>query len=244
MLDIDKLEVIMKNIYLKTIKGIKKCDLRIIDLIWLLLFPILNINYILAANIAKVGKNIEISLDKVIPFKSIFIIPYIYWYIFIFVGLIYILYKNRVEYGRIFISIVIGMCCCYIIYYIFPTQINRPLIDNSNILNKLVNFIYNKDKPFNCFPSIHVLNTYFIMRYTRYIYNKKFFYYTQIVGVLIILSTVLIKQHFVLDIVGSIILSELVMFLSNKINIEILNKILDFPLYIKNRFIRNDEITY
>lgn len=234
----------MKNIYLKRIKGIKECDVRIIDLIWFLLFPILNINYILAANIAKVGKNIEISLDKAIPFKSIFIIPYIYWYIFIFVGLIYILYKSRVEYSRIFISIVIGMCCCYTIYYIFPTQINRPLIDNSTILNKLVNFIYNQDKPFNCFPSIHVLNTYFIMRYTKKIYSKKFFYYTQIAGLLIILSTVFIKQHFVLDIIASIILCELVIFLSNKINIKTLNKILEFPLYIKNRFIKSNEITY
>lgn len=234
----------MKNIYLKIIERIKEYDIKLIDLVWFLLFPILNINYILAANIAKAGKNIEISLDKTIPFKAIFIIPYIYWYIFIFVGLIYILYKSRVEYSRIFISIVIGMCCCYIIYYLFPTQINRPFVDNSNILSKLVNFIYNLDKPFNCFPSIHVLNTYFIMRYTKKIYSKKFFYYTQIVGLLIILSTVFIKQHFVLDIIGSIILCELVIFLSNKINIKTLNKILDRPLYIKNKFIKNDEITY
>ena len=234
----------MKNIYFKIIKRIKKHDMKIIDLAWFLLFPILNINYILAANIAKVGKNIEITLDKIIPFKAIFIVPYIYWYIFIFIGLIYILYKSRVEYSRIFISIIIGMCSCYIIYYLFPTQINRPLLDNSNILNKLVNFIYNLDKPFNCFPSIHVLNTYFIMRYTKKIYSKKFFYYTQIVGLLIILSTVFIKQHFVLDIIASIILCELIIFLSNKISVEILNKLLDFPLYIKNKFIKNDEITY
>jgi len=234
----------MKNIYLKIIKRIKKHDMKIIDLAWFLLFPILNINYILAANIAKVGKNIEIKLDKIIPFKAIFIVPYIYWYIFIFIGLIYILYKSRVEYSRVFISIIIGMCSCYIIYYLFPTQINRPLVDNSNILNKLVNFIYNLDKPFNCFPSIHVLNTYFIMRYTKKIYSKKFFYYTQIVGLLIILSTVFIKQHFVLDIIASIILCELIIFLSNKISVEILNKLLDFPLYIKNKFIKNDEITY
>ena len=233
----------MGNIYLNLINNIKKSNMKIIDLGWFLLFPILNINYILAANIAKVGKNIEISLDRIIPFKSIFIIPYIYWYVFILVGLVYILYKSRVEYIRVFIAIVIGMCFCYIVYYIFPTEINRPFVENSNLLNKLVNVIYNQDKPLNCLPSIHVLNTYFIMRYTKSIYNKKFFYYTQIIGVLIILSTIFIKQHFVLDIIGSIILCELIIFLSNKINFGILNKILNFPVYIKKILISN-EITY
>ena len=233
----------MGNIYLNLINNIKKSNMKIIDLGWFLLFPILNINYILAANIAKVGKNIEISLDRIIPFKSIFIIPYIYWYVFILVGLVYILYKSRVEYIRLFIAIVIGMCFCYIVYYIFPTEINRPFVENSNLLNKLVNVIYNQDKPLNCFPSIHVLNTYFIMRYTKSIYSKKFFYYTQITGILIILSTIFIKQHFVLDIIGSIILCELIIFLSNKINFGILNKILNFPVYIKKILISN-EITY
>lgn len=222
---------------------IKEWDINTIDLIWFLLFPIANINYILAANIAKVGKSMEISLDNNIPFNALFIIPYIYWYFFMIIGLIYILYKNRIEYGKVFIAIISGLCCCYIVYYIFPTQINRPFVDNSNILNKLVNVIYNKDKPLNCFPSIHVLNTYLIMRYTKYLYNKKFFYYTQIVGVIIILSTLFIKQHFVLDIIASITLSEIIIFLCNKINIEVLTKILDFPLNIKN-IISNDKISY
>ncbi|MBB6623878.1 phosphatase PAP2 family protein [Clostridium gasigenes] len=234
----------MKTEYFKIIKKIKNVDIKSIDLVWFLLFPILNINYIVAANIVESGKNIELGFDRLIPFESIFIIPYIYWYIFITIGLIYILYKSRSEYIKVFIAITIGMSCCYVIYYIFPTQIIRPVVDKSNILNKLVNIIYLKDKPFNCFPSIHVLNTYFIMRYTKFEYNKKYFYYTQTVGVLIILSTVFIKQHFVLDIIASIILCEEIIFLINKIKNESLNKILDLPLRIKNRFDKNNEITY
>lgn len=233
----------MRNTYFQ-IKKNEELDIKWSDLVWLLLFPILNINYILAANIAKVGKNIELRFDEIIPFESIFIVPYIYWYIFIIIGLIYILYKSRTEYIRIFMAMIIGMCCCYFIYYMFPTQINRPIVENTNILNKLVNVIYSKDKPFNCFPSIHVLNTYFIMRYTKYMYNKRYFYYTQIVGVLIIISTVFIKQHFVLDIMGSIILCEGVMFFINKIKSKDLNRVLDFPLYVKNRFVKSNEITY
>lgn len=233
----------MKSVYFKIIHKVKERNIKLTDLVWLLIFPIINTNYIIAANIAKTGKNIEVILDSNIKFTPIFIIPYIYWYIFMAIALGYFLYKDRADYIRVVIAIAIGMCCCYVVYYIFPTEIVRPTVENSNILNKLTNIIYSKDRPLNCFPSIHVLITYFIMRYTKYVNNKKYFYYTQIVGVLIILSTVFIKQHFVLDILGSIVLCECVMFYINRISIENLNKILKLPIYIKNRFIKSDEVS-
>lgn len=232
----------MKNIYFKIIDKLKEKNIKLIDLSWLLIFPIINTNYIIAANIAKTGQNIDVALDGYFKFTPIFIIPYIYWYIFMAIAFGYFLYNDRTDYMRVFIAVVIGMCCCYVVYYIFPTEMTRPTVENSNILNKLINMIYAKDRPLNCFPSIHVLITYFIMRYTNN-ENKIYFYYTQIVGILIILSTVYIKQHFVLDILGSIILCEGVMFIINKISIENLNKILDLPVDIKNRFVKNDEET-
>lgn len=224
------------------INKIKGFKIELLDLIWLMLFPILNLNYIFAANLAKVGKNIETSLDKSIPFEIIFIIPYVYWYLFIAIALVYTLSKSRVGYMRIFVSIILGMCCCYVVYYIFPTQITRPYVDNSNILNRLIKFIYSKDKPFNCFPSIHVLNTYFIMRYAKYEYGKGYFYYTQIVGILIILSTLFIKQHFVLDILGSVLLCEVIIHVVNKVSDISLNKILNMPKKIRCKIVENKEI--
>lgn len=233
----------MKNLYPKIIELINSLNIKMTDLMWFVLFPILNTNYILAANIAGTGKNIETKLDRIIPFKPIFIIPYIYWYIFVAIGLIYILHKSRTRYIRAFIAITIGMCCCYLFYYIFPTQISRPSIENTNLITKLVNYIYLKDKPFNCFPSIHVLNTYIIMRYTKKTYNKKVFYYTQVSGILIIFSTVFIKQHFVLDILGSIILCEAVIVISKKIKSANINKVLNLPMNIYSLFNKNDEIS-
>lgn len=224
------------------INKIKGFKIELLDLIWLMLFPILNLNYIFAANLAKVGKNIETSLDKSIPFERIFIIPYVYWYLFIAIALVYTLSKSRVGYMRIFVSIILGMCCCYVVYYIFPTQITRPYVENSNILNRLIKFIYSKDKPFNCFPSIHVLNTYFIMRYAKYEYGKGYFYYTQIVGILIILSTLFIKQHFVLDILGSVLLCEVIIHVVNKVSDISLNKILNMPKKIRCKIVENKEI--
>lgn len=212
---------------------IKRIDIKILDLVWFLGMPILNLNYFLAGKIAKRGHDITISLDNIVPFSPIFVFPYVYWLIYSVIGLILILIKTRKDYIRAFLSIFIGMCICYFVYYIFPTEIDRPIINNSDFINRLINFIYYVDKPFNCFPSLHVLKTYFIMRYTKREYSRIGFYYTQIVGVLIILSTILIKQHFIVDIFSAIILCEIIIYFVKKIDDNIINEILELPYKVK-----------
>ena len=181
----------VKEKYRMFIEKYNLSDLKGLDLIWFALLPILNINYVIASSIAENGKNLSMALDKKIPFLSIFIFPYIYWYIYVFLGIIFILLKDRRKYIRVFLAMSIGMSVCYLIYYLFPVEIVRPTIINNSIANRLVNIIYEIDKPINCFPSIHVLNTYIIMRYTTRKDNKSWYYYTQAIGILIILSTLL-----------------------------------------------------
>ena len=195
-------------------------DLKIIDLIWLLAIPIININYFFASIVSKNGVSLTTSLDRKIPFNSFFVIPYVYWYIFVVLGFILLMRRDREKYMRCLIATLMGMTISYVFFYIWPTQITRPVVNDSNILNKIVNLIYYNDRPVNCFPSLHVLNTYLIMRYTKFEDSKKIFSYTQIVGILIILSTVFIKQHFVYDILGAIIICEIVISIVNKIKYE------------------------
>ena len=212
-------------------------EIKILDLIWFIMIPIINVNYILASILAKRGHDLTIKLDNIIPFNSIFIIPYVYWYLYIVIGFIFILVNSRKDYIRVFISFFIGMSVCYIVYYLYPTEISRPTIINSNILNYLVNIIYSLDRPVNCFPSLHVLTTYFIMRYTKYKNSKKKFYYTEIVGVLIIISTLFIKQHFIADVISAIVLAEVIILLVRKIDDSKIEKLLNLPYKVKRSLI-------
>lgn len=218
-------------------------ELKWLDLIWLALFPLININYIIAGIITEKGKNISLPLDKEIPFISVFVFPYIYWYIYIFIGVIFILVKDRRKYIRALLAVYIGMLVCYFIYYLFPVEIARPTIINNDLPNKLVNIIYQNDRPLNCFPSLHVLNSYIIMRYTNRKENKYWFYYTQIVGILIILSTLFIKQHFILDGIAAIILGEIVILISKNIKDNYIDKILLLPYKLIDRIKEKNDIS-
>lgn len=151
------------------------------------------------------------NIDKTIPFLKIFILPYIMWYGYIFIGLIYLCMKNRKMYYTSLISLNIGIVACYITYAIFQTTVTRPILTNSDILSKLVNMIYMNDNPFNCFPSMHVTTTYIIMKgindtqnsiITSFLFN--------IIGILIIISTQFVKQHVILDLIFAMLLSEII----------------------------------
>lgn len=233
----------MSNIFKSFILKYKLQEIKWRDLVWLLILPLININYVISNTLFQSGKNLALPLDKEIPFVSLFVFPYVYWYIFIIVGLIFLLSKDRKEYLRALMAIYIGMCICFAFYYLYPVEISRPVVENNTIPNKLVNIIYKNDRPFNCFPSIHVLNTYIIMRFTKIKDNKYWFYYTNIIGILIILSTLFIKQHFILDGVVAIILAEIVILVVKKIEDKYVSYILSLPYKLLYRIKESKDIT-
>lgn len=217
-------------------------EIKWLDLAWFIILPIININYIIAGALAKSGKDLSLTIDKEIPYVSAFIFPYIYWYAFIFLGLVFILSKDRKRYLRSLMVIYISMCICYLFYYFYPVEISRPIISNNTLPNRLVNLIYEADRPFNCFPSIHVLNTYIIMRFTKVKDNKSWFIYTSIIGILIILSTLFIKQHFILDGVAAIIIAEIVIFATKRIEDKYIERALNLPYKIATRIKKKIDI--
>ena len=221
----------------RIIYEVKKYEYKI-DLVWFVLFPLFNIVYILANHIYKKGFDLTIALDTQIPLVSIFVVPYIYWYIYMIVGYFLISINNRKEYMRSILGLFLGMWISYIIYFIFPTEIARPNLVDSSFFNRILNIIYAMDRPFNCFPSLHVLGTYFVMRYTKKENNKYIYFYTKVVGILIILSTVFIKQHFVLDVVAAIVLVEIINIIVRKISDERLEKCLKVPYLILEKVTR------
>lgn len=218
----------------KMISEIKKYEHKL-DLIWFVLFPLFNIIYILANHAYEKGFDLSIALDRKIKLIPIFVVPYVYWYIYMIIGYIIILINNRREYMRVMLGLFLGMWTSYVIYFIFPTEIVRPTLVDSGFLNNLINIIYLSDRPFNCFPSLHVLGTYFVMRYTKKGNNRYIYYYTQGVGFLIILSTVFIKQHFILDAVASVIMVEIINIIVKKISDERLEKCLKIPYLILDK---------
>lgn len=177
-------------------------------LILLIIMPVLGVIYdVINTNERKIY-HLTTNIDDKLPFINIFIIPYIAWYFFIFFYLLYFFFKELKVYLETLLIIVIGEIICFLIYYFFQTTVERPVLHNEGLFNRLTIFIYNHDEPYNCFPSLHVLTTYAVMNSfskieVKQFYNSVFLYG---LGTLIIISTVFVKQHVIIDVLSSVFL--------------------------------------
>jgi len=158
--------------------------------------------------------DITIFLDKLIPFNEWFIIPYVFWYVYTFGTLLLLAYFDHKTYFKLLFSILIGMMVCFVVYYMFPTTVPRPNVASDNILQRMVHIIYCNDKPYNCFPSIHMLDTLLITMFLfKYSNSLPLRISTAVVCISIYLSTLFVKQHSILDAAASTILGLILFFI-------------------------------
>ena len=206
------------------IKYIKKNSFAILSLI--IVFGIQLLAYSGTRLINSQMKTFDLSIsfiDNNIPFVNWFIIFYIACYPWWYLGPLLILKYRREGFYEYLISATIGYIIGGIIFIVLPTEIERPIIDNNNILNILVNFIYSTDMPANnLFPSFHCFiswNVYLSIRG-----NKEVSIYYRIgylvFALFVCASTVFIKQHFFVDILAGMLLAEITFFISKRIKIK------------------------
>jgi membrane-associated phospholipid phosphatase len=181
-------------------------------LLFLLVMPILGLVYKILNNNPREAVILSTEVDGMIPFLPVFIIPYIIWYAFIFGYLVYFWYKDTQVYMKTLTVIVVGELICFLIYFFFQTTVPRPNLVGDGILIDLVGMIYSHDQPYNAFPSIHVLTTFAIILASISIRNKHTMHsiFIPIMGSLIILSTLFVKQHYILDMFASMFLTSFI----------------------------------
>ncbi|TCZ77870.1 hypothetical protein E0485_10260 [Paenibacillus albiflavus] len=176
-------------------------------LLWMIAIPALNIIYGILNEHSSEVRMLITPLDRQIPFLPAFIIPYIVWYPFIALTLLFIFLKDVRVYFKTLLALCLGLLVSYVFYYYFQTTVPRPKVGEGGILNYLVQFIYAHDLPYNCFPSIHVLTSYLMMKGARVL--KRWGRLTvQFIGIMIIASTLFVKQHVLADVGMAIIVAE------------------------------------
>lgn len=153
-----------------------------------------------------IGHIFKISfIDENIPFFAPFIIPYFLFPIIMLLPFV-LVFKNKKIFIALSLTFLFASALCNIIYILFQTTILRPEILSSTIFNKITLFIYSIDKPLNLFPSGHVTFT-VLSNLCLLKINKKIAYIIFPITILIILSTLFIKQHYIPDVFGGLILA-------------------------------------
>lgn len=156
---------------------------------------------------------INCAIDQHIPFIEVFIIPYLLWFAYIAVAGIYFFFKEKDTFCKLMYLGMIGMTIFIVVSYVYPNGLElRPTtFTRDNIFIQLTKMIYSMDTPTNVLPSIHVFNSmavYFAVKNSeRLKENKAAKWGAFLMTSSIILSTMFLKQHSVIDVLTALILS-------------------------------------
>ena len=106
-------------------------------------------------------------------------------------------------FGGAVLAVIVDLAVSYAIFFVYQTHIDRPLITTTDLPSLLLKAVYQSDRPYNGFPSLHTsLSTMVVL-----LWRRAGFRASGVIAVwagLIVASTVLVKQHYFLDIVGGI----------------------------------------
>lgn len=151
---------------------------------------------------------IDTVFDSHIPFCEYFIVPYLLWFPYQIVTVLFFIFvnKNKKEYYQLILNMMMGMTIFLIVSYVYPNVLHlRPAeFPRENVFTDLVRWLYRTDTPTNVLPSIHVFNSLAIhMSLTNCESlrdHKGVRYGSLILTILIIMSTMFLKQHSVIDV--------------------------------------------
>ena len=154
-----------------------------------------------------------VAIDHMIPFVPAFVIPYLAWFVWVPFVLVVLLFEDEKEFIRSSHMLMIGMTLFLLFSAFIPTRLFiRPYADpNGGFFMFLLSCLYGADTPTNVFPSIHVYNTcatlYSILISKAELFQRKWFrIFAIILTILICLSTMFIKQHSIIDVIGAIVM--------------------------------------
>ena len=152
---------------------------------------------------------VQSTLDSHIPFLEIFIIPYFLWFGFVALGVVYFFFKDVKDYYRLIAFLYSGMTIFLIWSYVYPNRLFlRPMaFTRDNIFIRMVQHLYAIDTPTNVFPSIHVFASLGVNLAWWSSAVSDYHKWIRPMATLIVLSTMFLKQHSLIDVTGGCVMA-------------------------------------
>ncbi|MBQ9760272.1 MAG: phosphatase PAP2 family protein [Clostridia bacterium] len=165
--------------------------------------------------------DLSIFIDDRLPFVPFFILFYVLAYLQWAWHYIYHYRKSREDCYHYATADVIAKLLCLVFFLALPAEIERPTLTGDGFWEYLTGLIYAADSPHNLFPSIHCLASWLCFRSALEIKTAPRWYApAQLVfSLLVFASTVLVKQHFFVDIFAGIAVVEIAWFLSRRLRL-------------------------
>lgn len=177
----------------------------------LLYWPVFGLLFLFVERFYKVDYYypMHCALDDMIPFQELFLIPYMFWFVYLVGMHLYTLLYDVDTFKKMMKYIAITYSAAMLIYFIFPTcqELRPPVFERDNILTRFIAGFYQFDTNTNVCPSIHVIGSLAVLSaalHSDTIRSQGLKVAFTVAAILICLSTVFMKQHSVLDLFAAL----------------------------------------
>ena len=151
-------------------------------------------------------------VDDLIPFCELFLIPYLFWFVFMGFAYVYTFLADGAAFRRMMGFTILTYGGGLLMFVLYPTCQNlRPeVFQRDNVLTQLMAWFYTTDTSTNVCPSLHVcgsLAAAFGLLDTRRFSAAGWKQAILAVALTICVSTVFVKQHSILDMLWGFVFS-------------------------------------
>ena len=153
---------------------------------------------------------IHTAVDDMIPVIEVFIIPYAMWLPYLVAGMIAIAIRSRKLSRKTSYMLMAGMTLFIIISLVYPNmlELRAAIPDRRNIFMDCINYLHSIDTPTDVLPSLHVYDAIVVAAGLHLTFRDKkvMLVLSDILTALIVLSTLFIKQHSIIDVISAIVM--------------------------------------
>lgn len=156
---------------------------------------------------------IHMAVDDYIPFIEFFIIPYLLWFAYVAVAIVFFFFTDVSDYYKLCCFLFVGMTIFLLVSTVYPNghYLRPSVFPRDNICSMLVQWLYATDTSTNLFPSIHVYNSIGVHIAVMHSDKLRRYKWVQVgSGMLmasIVLSTMFLKQHSVFDVITGCVMA-------------------------------------
>lgn len=172
---------------------------------------------LLSRNSTDYGPFLITAWDLKIPYIPIFVLPYMFTWVYGGIVLLYVAVNHTYErqtFRCIYLSILVMTAVDALLWYSFPASISIRVpvseLANSGWLGALTSHVYEKATLWNVIPSAHIGHAYLIWLLSKHFAIPGQRWLFLFLFILTGLSVVFIKNHYLVDVAGGMLLGHLI----------------------------------
>ena len=177
----------------------------------LVFWPIFGLLFYFTEHLSGVSSYFPVysTLDDLIPLCEYFLIPYLFWFLYLIGMHIYTLFYDIPAFRKLMLFIIISYSVTLLIYLVFPNcqELRPAAFERDNVFTRILAHYYLFDTNTNVCPSLHVIGSvavWYASWHIKPLQTPAWKIAFSLSAVLISISTVFLKQHSIVDIFAAI----------------------------------------